>query len=63
MQQHISERNERISRQRAIWLAISLHLVLAGFLYIQTAGSGKKADVAAVEKGAVVGKVKPVALP
>jgi hypothetical protein len=63
--QHITERNERHARQRAIWLAISLHLVLAGFLYFQTSGSGsaRKADVASLEKNAPAAKAKPVMMP
>jgi cell division protein FtsX len=64
---HITERNERRSRQHALVLAVSLHLALAGFLYLQmtdnTSVRKEQTVKVNVEKSRTTAKAKTVQMP
>jgi len=64
---YITEKNERRSRQHALWLAVALHLALGAVLYLNTSdqpAASQKSNVVSVEKNSPAhAKPKLVNLP
>ena len=61
---HIIERNERRNRQSAFWLAVTLHIALGAFIYLQAGEKpAPKSEVAQTVHKPVVSKARPAAQP
>ena len=61
---HIIERNERRNRQSAFLLAVTLHVALGAFIYLQTGEKpARKAEVAQTAHKSLAPKARPVAQP
>ena len=61
---HITERNERRNRQSAFWLAVTLHLALGAFIYLQAGEKpAPKPDVTQTTLKTYTPKVRPLPQP
>lgn len=61
---HVIERNERRNRQSAFLLAVTLHVALGAFIYLQTGEKpARKAEVAQAVQKTIAPKARPAARP